>query len=77
VLAEFARTHSDIKVEIRRVLVEGNCAVVEWYWEDVETKTGHQTQAEDAIAIDFEQGLIRRWREYIDAKTPKARNGSA
>jgi uncharacterized protein (TIGR02246 family) len=73
VMTEFTATHSDVRVDIRRILVEGNSAVVEWVWEETETQTGNRTQAEDAIAVDFDQGQIRRWREYIDAESPKAK----
>lgn len=72
VVAEFSATHGDVNVNIRRILVEGDSAFVEWVWEDTETQTGKRTQAEDAIAVDFEQGQIRRWREYIDTESPRA-----
>ncbi|HEY9643647.1 MAG TPA: SgcJ/EcaC family oxidoreductase [Coleofasciculaceae cyanobacterium] len=70
IAADFSLRSSDVKVEIRRIMVEGNQAVVEWYWEDTETATGRRNRADDAIVIDFEAGRIRRWREYIDTQTP-------
>lgn len=70
VAADFALQSSDVKIEIRRIILEGDRAVVEWYWEDTENATGHRNQADDAIVIDFAAGQIRRWREYIDAQTP-------
>jgi ketosteroid isomerase-like protein len=44
-------------------------ALVEWHWEDTEKSTGQRHQADDAIAIDFRNGYISRWREYIDAQS--------
>lgn len=71
-VTEFASSHSAVKIEIRRILVAGNSAVVEWYWEDTENKTGQRSRAEDAIVVDFKDGRIERWREYIDAESPEA-----
>jgi uncharacterized protein (TIGR02246 family) len=69
VAASFFSTHSVIKIDIKRIIVEGNQAVVEWYWEDREKATGNFNKADDAIVVDFQDGQIRRWREYIDTKT--------
>lgn len=70
VMSEFAATHSDVKIEIKQIIADGDHAVVEWFWQDTETQTGKQQKAEDAIVIDFQEGLISRWREYIDSQTP-------
>jgi uncharacterized protein (TIGR02246 family) len=70
VAASFAAGASDVKIEIRRILVMGNQAVVEWYWEDTEKASGRRNRADDAIVVDFTGGRIQRWREYIDAQTP-------
>jgi uncharacterized protein (TIGR02246 family) len=70
VAAEFAATHSNVKIEIKQILTDGHHAVVEWSWLEIENQTGRQQKAEDAIVIDFQDGLITRWREYIDSKTP-------
>ncbi|MDM9384156.1 nuclear transport factor 2 family protein [Chlorogloeopsis sp. ULAP01] len=67
VTAEFAATHSDVKIEIQQILTDGNHAAVEWTWEDTNIETGKQQKAEDAIIVDFNDGLITRWREYIDS----------
>jgi len=70
VLAGFAQGYSDIKIDIRRIIVDGDQAVVEWYWEDTKNATGVRNRADDAIVVDFKDGRISRWREYIDTKTP-------
>jgi uncharacterized protein (TIGR02246 family) len=67
-IAEFADTHSEVKIEITNLVIQGDRTILEWSWEDRETKTGCRNQAEDAIAVDFQNGQIRRWREYIDAQ---------
>ncbi|MGH2413850.1 MAG: nuclear transport factor 2 family protein, partial [Microcystaceae cyanobacterium] len=71
VLTDFVATHSDIKIDIQRIIIEGNQAVVEWNWEEIESATGRRTRANDAIVVDFQGNQIRRWREYIDTETPK------
>lgn len=68
--ADFASTHSEVKISIRRMIIEGNQAVVEWYWQDKENATNRRTQADDAIVVDFKADRISRWREYIDIQTP-------
>ncbi|GAB4231458.1 MAG: SgcJ/EcaC family oxidoreductase [Elainellaceae cyanobacterium] len=66
---DFSSTHCQVKIEIQRIVASGDCAVVEWIWEDVENNTGKRSHAEDAIVIDFQANQIRRWREYIDTQT--------
>jgi len=67
-VADFAATHSNVQIEIRRILIDGDSAVVEWHWQ--EEIAGTHKSADDAIAIDFQNGLISRWREYIDTQSP-------
>lgn len=70
VAADFAASSSGVTVEIRRIMVEGNQAAVEWYWEDTDS-SGRLNRADDVIMIDFVDGRISRWREYIDTQTPE------
>ena len=59
-----------VAIEIRTMLIDGNQAAVEWDWIEISKTTGQKnSQAQDAIVIDFEGSRIRRWREYIDVKT--------
>lgn len=71
VASEFARSHSHVNIKIQRLIIDRQQAVVEWQWQDTEITTGKRTQADDAIVIDFADGYIKRWREYIDSQTPK------
>jgi uncharacterized protein (TIGR02246 family) len=69
VVAEFAASHSEVKIDIKRILVEGEQALVEWHWQDRETLTGRHSRADDAIVIEFKAGKIVYWREYVDTQT--------
>ncbi len=73
VTADFVADY-EVKIAIRRIIVEGSQAVVEWNWSDREKATGKCNQAEDAIVIDFKVGKISRWREYIDSTSPKCQS---
>lgn len=72
VVAEFANTHTDVQIDIQRIIVYDDRAIVEWHWQDMEIQTGKQTVAEDAIVVDFAGTQISRWREYIDEVTPRS-----
>ena len=67
-VVDFAADY-DVQIEIRRILIDGDSAVVEWHWQETEKVTGTHSLADDAIAIDFHNGLINRWREYIDTQS--------
>lgn len=69
-LARFAQSHTGVQVEIRDILVQGDRAAVEWRWQDTDLQTGAVHTADDVIVVDFREGRIVGWREYIDAKTP-------
>lgn len=60
--SEFTAT----KVTIKRIIVNGNEGTVEWSWSDKNKTTGEESQAEDAIVFELEEGKIKYWREYID-----------
>lgn len=60
-----------MNIQIHRILIDGHRAVVEWSWQEMEKATGKHSQAEDAIVIHFKDGLIQRWREYIDLESLK------
>lgn len=68
--AKFAQSHTGVQITIKQIVVEGDTAFAEWNWQDIEKATGKRTVAEDAIAVDFHNGQIVRWREYIDTDTP-------
>lgn len=57
---------TDTKVTIKRIIGNGNAGTVEWSWSDKNQTTGEESQAEDAIVFELEEGKIKYWREYID-----------
>lgn len=65
----FTQDHEVLAIEISNLVVQGDRAILEWYWEDRDIHTGQTSKAEDAIAIDFQGDRIQRWREYIDTKS--------
>jgi uncharacterized protein (TIGR02246 family) len=68
IAAEFAADYSEVDIEIQRLIIDGDQAVVEWHWEDKQTASGEHNKADDAIVVDFRDGQICRWREYIDSQ---------
>jgi uncharacterized protein (TIGR02246 family) len=66
----FTQSSSNVRIEIKRMIVEGNQAAVEWYYQDVETATGNLNRADDVIVVDFAGDRISQWREYFDTETP-------
>lgn len=72
-VTRFAQQYSDVKIEIRRIIIEDNQAAVEWYYEDTEKATGLRNKVDDVIVVDFKDGRISRWREYFDSTTPASK----
>jgi len=70
-VVRFSGRHSDVKVSLHRIIFDENCAAVEYRWEDTKNETGERYIADDAVWVDFHDGLIARWREYWDHETPK------
>jgi limonene-1,2-epoxide hydrolase len=66
-VARFAQTNCQVKFSIRRILIDGNVAAIERSREN-EEQTSDLPSSEDFIVVDFRNGQISRWREYLDAK---------
>ncbi|MEO0455640.1 MAG: SgcJ/EcaC family oxidoreductase [Cyanobacteria bacterium P01_A01_bin.114] len=68
-VADYFATKTGVAIAIHQIVFENTHALVEWRWSDLDRQTQQRSQAEDAIAIDFDpEGKILRWREYIDAQ---------
>lgn len=67
-LSQFAQQYSEVKIDIQRIIIDGNQAAVEWMYENVEQATGKCTRYEDAIILEATNGKIAYWREYFDAE---------
>ena len=62
--------YKDVRVEVGRIISEGDSAAVEWTWTDTDTKTGATARVQDAIVLRVAGGKLIYWREYLDC-TPK------
>lgn len=65
-ISKFAQQYTEVSITIKRVIVDGNQAAVEWHYEDTEKATGKRNKADDAIVIEIKEGRISYWREYFD-----------
>lgn len=60
----FAGT-TGVRVEVTRVLLDGDAGAAEWTWTESRSD-GTRRTAEDAIVFELRDGRIARWREYFD-----------
>jgi uncharacterized protein (TIGR02246 family) len=74
-ISKFAQQYIDVSITIRRIIVDGNQAAVEWHYEDTEKATGKRHQMDDAIVIEVKDGRISYWREYFDTEIPSQESG--
>lgn len=56
----------DTKIEIIRIIVEGNSGAVQWDWSDRSRQQDVVSYAEDAIIFELKNNKIVYWREYIE-----------
>ena len=73
----FASRHRDVRVTLRQVAFGPDCLALDYRWEDTKIETGERYIADDAVWVEFEGGLIKRWREYWDSETPKLQPAAA
>jgi uncharacterized protein (TIGR02246 family) len=59
---------SDIKINIKRILIDGDQGAVEWTWSETKKPTGKCSNVDDAIIFMVHEGKIMYWREYIDTE---------
>ncbi|MGB3138620.1 MAG: nuclear transport factor 2 family protein [Nodosilinea sp.] len=71
VTADFIQDH-EATISIQHILIQDQHAAIEWQWQETNKSTGENSQANDVIMIDFVDGKIQRWREYIDAQSQLA-----
>ena len=58
--------HSDVRVEVERIISQGDSAAVEWTWTETDKETGATALVHDAIVLRVARGKLVYWREYID-----------
>ncbi|MGB3534853.1 MAG: nuclear transport factor 2 family protein [Microcoleaceae cyanobacterium] len=67
---DYFKKFTDIKVTIKRIIIQENMGAVEWEYRDRNRETGEGSDAEDSIIFEVEDnGKIIYWREYIENKT--------
>ncbi len=71
-VSSIAQQSKDIKIDIARIIISGEQAVIEWHYQETEKTTNHRKTTDDAIVVDFRDGQISRWREYFDTETPSS-----
>ena len=62
----FFESAGEVKVEITRVLVDGDQGAAEWTWTETRLPSGSRHTAEDSIIFEVRDGKIVYWREYFD-----------
>lgn len=70
-IAQFREDFTNVEIKIKRAIIEGDRAAIEWDYEDTEKATGKRNSAEDVIIVVFQDGRISYWREYFDTQTPQ------
>jgi uncharacterized protein (TIGR02246 family) len=67
---DFFKEFTDVKITIKRIIIEKNQGAVEWDWSDRSKETNQRSEAEDAIIFEVQDdGKIIYWREYIEKKS--------
>ena len=65
--------YKDVRVEVQRIISQGDSAAVEWTWTDTDRKTGAEAHVQDAIVLQVAKGQIIYWREYLDCSAEHGR----
>ena len=61
--------YRDVRVEVERIIAQGEIAAVEWTWTDTDSQTGATARVQDAIVLRITKGRLVYWREYMDCTT--------
>ncbi len=72
----FFQVAHQVKVEVTRVLIEGDAGAAEWTWSETRRADGSQHQAEDAIIFVLRGDQIVYWREYFDTAQMEQPHGN-
>jgi ketosteroid isomerase-like protein len=68
---DFQARYGALKVTVTTAFAsaDGTQLALEWLWEVTRLSDGARSATEDAILVDFADGLILSWREYFDTAT--------
>jgi ketosteroid isomerase-like protein len=69
-LDAFSRTHTNTRVYIHELIVDGDRFAVEWQFATTELESGTRTAVSDAIVGRVRGGQIILWKEYLDGRIP-------
>jgi uncharacterized protein (TIGR02246 family) len=58
--------YTDVRVELTRLLVDGDQGALEWTWTETRRSVGLRRSAEDVIVFVLRDGKIAYWHEYFD-----------
>jgi uncharacterized protein (TIGR02246 family) len=67
--ARYLAEYADIRIELTRLIVDGDQGALEWTWSETRRSDGHRRSAEDAIVFVLRDGKIAYWHEYFDTAT--------
>lgn len=64
--AAYFAAYTDIRVELKRVILDGDEGALEWTWSETRRADGRRRSVDDAIVFVLRDGKIAYWAEYFD-----------
>ena len=69
-LDSFSQTHTDTRIYVHQITVDGQDFAVEWQFATTDRGSGTRTVVSDAIIGRVQDGRIILWKEYLDGRVP-------
>ncbi|MDA0312781.1 MAG: nuclear transport factor 2 family protein [Gemmatimonadetes bacterium] len=70
-LTDFSRDHTETRIYIHQITVEGADFAVEWQFATTQRESGRRIVVSDAIIGRVQDGRIVLWKEYLDGRVRK------
>ena len=64
--ARYFAEYTDIRVDLKRVILDGDQGALEWTWSETRRSDGKRRSVDDAIVFELRNGKIVYWAEYFD-----------
>jgi uncharacterized protein (TIGR02246 family) len=64
--ARYLAEYTDIRVELTRVILDGDQGALQWTWSETRRSDGQRRSVDDAIIFELRDGKIVYWHEYFD-----------
>ena len=64
--ARYFAEYTDIRVELTRVILDGDQGALQWTWSETRRADGQRRSVDDAIIFELRDGKIVYWHEYFD-----------